>query len=111
MLTVISFGYLAIAREGLGEDGEGNSLYRKPLKRTLKMVLRMLKCSSQQLMASGRTGVGEGLIVFKGLAAGSLVMLRKYISNTLDFMLGEGWFRSCFSFFFFGRSQESGEQT
>lgn len=35
---------------------KSNSLDRKPLKRLLKIVLKMLRCSSSQLMTSGRGG-------------------------------------------------------
>lgn len=40
----------------------GCHLEQKSLKRTLKTVIRMLKCGSLQLMAFGRGVGGEGLI-------------------------------------------------
>ena len=47
--------------KGRHMEGICNSLNRKPSKRTLISTMGMLKCSSPQLMASGRAARGEGL--------------------------------------------------
>ena len=66
---------------------KGNKLKRKLSKNTLKIMIRRLKCSSPQLMASG-LDAGEGLSFLWGQTNRSLTMLQwVYGQHKLDLLL------------------------
>ena len=61
-LIVDKDGHRRLLRQPLPQlPPKSDSLDRKPLKRTLKIVIRMLKHSSPQLVASDVSTGGEGL--------------------------------------------------
>lgn len=66
---------LSVTASSPSHPPKGNSPDRNLLKRALKIVTKMLKCISSQLMDSGE-GMEKDLVIFKGLATVSLTVLQ-----------------------------------